>query len=77
MTVYWLLTITGAGETVVHSACETRSVVDCNVNPVALVGQVKIMFAPEGMIVSCGGATGNEMLKIVPLPPLPPNDAVP
>ena len=67
VTVYWLLTITGAGETVVHSACETRSVVDCNVNPVALVGQVKITLGPEEMIVSCGwiGWIGASIRSIV------------
>src|SRR5438034_11201034 len=50
---------------------------DCNVNPAALVGHVKIILAPEGMTVSCGGVTGNERLKTVPSPKSPPPDAVP
>ncbi len=36
MTVLWPLTATGAGEAVVQTAGETRLVVDCIVNPVAL-----------------------------------------
>ena len=66
---------TGPGETVVQSADETRFVVDCKVNPVALVGHVKITFASEGITLSCGG--GNEILNTVPLPELPPFNVVP
>ena len=76
MIAFWPSMTTGSGETVVQSA-ETRFVVDCKVNPAALVGQVKIIFTPEGISVSCGGVTGNEMLNTVPLPELPPPAAVP
>ena len=68
---------TGPGETVVQAAGETRFVADCKVNPVALVGQVKITSAPEGTIDSCCGVIGNERLNTVPLPELPPYCAVP
>ena len=69
---------TGPGETVVQTACETRFVVDCKVNPVASVGHVKIILAPEGITVSCGALTDpNERLNTVPLPELPPCSAVP
>ena len=33
---------------------ETMFVVDCNVNPVAFVGHVKMTFVPEGIMVSRG-----------------------
>ena len=45
---------TGAGELVLQTG-ETRFVVDCKVNPTALVGHVKMTFVPEGMIVSLKG----------------------
>ena len=77
VTVFWPLTTTGTGELVVQTAGETRFVVDCKVNPVALVGHVKITYGPEGITVSCGGVTGNEMLNTVPSPKSPPPDAVP
>jgi hypothetical protein len=54
VTVFWPLTTTGAGELVVQIADEARFVVDCKANPMALAGHVKITFAPEVMIVSCG-----------------------
>src|SRR5438874_2559928 len=66
---------TGPGETVVQSAGETRFVVDCKVNPTASVGHVKIILAPEGITVSCGG--GSVILNTVPEPELPPCAAVP
>ena len=69
--VFCPLMTTGAGETVVQTADDTRLVVDCNVKPVALVVHVKITFAPEGMILNCGG-TGSVRLNTVPLPELPP-----
>ena len=77
MTVFCPLTITGAGELVAHTAGEARFVVDCKVNPAALVGQVKITLALEGMIVNCGGLTGNDRPNTVPLPELPPPYAIP
>ena len=61
----------------VQIAGETKLVVDCKVNPAALVGQVKITLALEGMIVNCGGLTGNDRLNTVPLPELPPPYASP
>ena len=70
VTVFWPLTMTGPVETVVQTAGETRFVVDCKVNLVALVGHVRITFAPEGLIFSCGG--GNERLNTVRLSSLPP-----
>ena len=45
VTVFCPLTTTGPGETVAQTTDETRFVVDCKVNPAALVGQVKITFA--------------------------------
>ena len=46
VTVFWPLTTTGAGEFVIQPAGESRFVVDCKVNPVALVGHFTITFAP-------------------------------
>jgi hypothetical protein len=46
VTVFWPLMTTGAGEFVTQAAGECRFVVDCNVNPTALVGQVNTIFAP-------------------------------
>src|SRR6266705_5153514 len=65
VTVFCPLTTTGAGKTVVQTAGETRYVVDCKLNPAALVGHVKITFAPEGIIVSC---VANERLNTVAAP---------
>ena len=78
VTAFWPSMTTGPGETAVQTAGETRFVVDCKVNPTALVGHVKIIFCPEGTTVSCGALTDpNERLNIVPLPELPPWLAVP
>ena len=74
VTVFCRSTTTGPGETLVQIAGETRLVVDCKVNVAALVGQVKITLALEGMIVSWGGM---KRLNTVPLPELPPPYAVP
>src|ERR1035437_8420771 len=74
VTAFCPLTTTGAGELVIQTAGETRFVVDCKVNPVSLVGHVKITLAPEGIMVSCGGM---KRLKTVPWPELPPTLAVP
>ena len=65
------------GETVGQSADETRFVVDCKVNPVAFVGHDRMTFAPAEVMVSCGGVNGKEMLKIVPLLPLPSQAVAP
>ncbi len=63
------MTTTGAGELVLQITGETRLVADCSVNPTALVGHVKIAFAPKGVIVSCGALTDpNERLNTVPWP---------
>jgi hypothetical protein len=71
VTVFCPLTTTGGGRLVVHAG-EKRSVVDWRVNPVALVGHVKITFAAARLRVSCGGVVGKEMLNTVPYPKLPP-----
>ena len=70
VTVFCPLTITGAGELVAHTAGEARFVVDCKVNPAALVGHVKTISVTERVTVRCGG--GNERLNTVPLLELPP-----
>src|SRR5216684_4466316 len=74
VTAFCPLTTTGPGETVAQTAGETRFVVDCKVNPAALVGHVKITLAPEAIKVSCGGM---KRLNTVPKPELPPVSAVP
>ena len=43
VTVFWPLTMTGAGETVVQVADEKRFVVDCKVNLVAWDGQNRLI----------------------------------
>ncbi len=55
---------------------ETKSVVDCKVSPVALEGQDRIRFPPEETNETCGGPD-NEMLKMVPLPEVPPYPVMP
>ena len=52
VTVFWPLTRTGAGELVVQIADEPRFVVDCKVNPAALVGHVGMTYAPEVIVVA-------------------------
>jgi len=47
--VFCPLKTTGSGETGAQLAGALRSVVDCSVKPVALVGQVKTTFAPAGV----------------------------
>ena len=47
VTVFCPLTTIGTTELVVQTTGETRFVVDCKVNPVALAGHVKIKFIPE------------------------------
>ena len=78
VTVFCPLTTTGAGELVVQTGGETRLVVDCKMNPAALVGHVNTTLAPEILMVTCGPPMGgSERLNTVPLPELPPPDAVP
>src|ERR1035437_8458731 len=70
----------GPGETLLHTAGETRFVADCKVNPAASVGHVKITLAPEGTMVRVGAGAltdPNARLNTVPLPELPPKFAVP
>src|SRR5215831_804459 len=71
VTVFWPFTTNGGGRLVVQTG-EPRFVVDCSVKLVKLVGQDTMTVAAEGVIFSCGRVTANEMLNIVPLPPLPP-----
>ena len=72
--LFWPLTTTGAGETGVHTG-EIKFVVDCRVNPVERADHDRIIVGRESVIVSSGG--GNEMLKIVPEPELPPHRVAP
>ena len=57
VTAFCPLTTTGAGETVVQTAGETRFVVDCKVNPAALVGQEMTTVLPEREIWTSGGGS--------------------
>jgi hypothetical protein len=74
VTAFCPLKMTGAGRLVVQIGDEPRFVVDCKVNPVALVGQLNTTLSPEGMTVNRGVAPtdGNEMLNSTPQPELPP-----
>ena len=75
VTALFVLTTTAAGETLLQTVVETRLVVDCKVNPVTLVGHVKMTLAPEGNIASVGAGAltdPNERLNTVPTPKLPP-----
>ena len=68
VTVLFVSTTTGAGETIPQRVGETL-VVDCKVKPAAFVGQVKTTLGPERTIISWGRGTltaGNVMLKTVP-----------
>ena len=73
VTVFCPLTTTGPGTALVQDADEPRFVVDCKVIPVAVVGQVTMIFAPESVIVGCS----KNRLNIVPQPEVPPAVAVP
>src|SRR6266705_7095984 len=58
VTVFWPAMTTGAGELVLQNTGETRVVVDCNVNPTALVDHFKTIppgEVPEGVMVTCAG----------------------
>ena len=76
VTALFVLTMTGAGETLAQTADEARFVLDCNVNPTALVGHVKMTLVPERMIESCGGM-GSVKLNTTPFPETPPSSVVP
>jgi hypothetical protein len=76
VTVFCPFTTTGAGKLVLQTEVERRFVVDCKVNPVALVGHVKITLIPERVMVSCGGG-GNVRLNTTPKPEVPPSSVVP
>src|ERR1035441_10818841 len=54
VTVFCPLTTTGPVEMEIHAAGERRFVVDCKVNPVALVGHIKTKSVPERMVANCG-----------------------
>ena len=58
VTVFCPFMTTGAGETVLQIADESRLVADCKVKPTASVGHVKITLAPEEVSVSYGGDEG-------------------
>lgn len=62
VTTFCPLTTTGEGRLVVQ-ILEARSVVDCTVKPVKLVGQVSTTLDRDGVSVSSGAS---EMVKIVP-----------
>ena len=47
VTVFFPLRTTVAGETVFQKVVAKRFVVDFKMNPVSLVGQVRITFAPD------------------------------
>ena len=54
-----------------------RFVADCNVNSATLVGHVKVTLAPKKPMLNSGADIGNETLKTVPNPALPPAMVVP
>ncbi len=70
ITVFCPSTTMGSGKTVFQTTGESRFVVNCKMNPAKLLGHDIIISVAEGIIVSCG--CGNEKLKIVPFPVLPP-----
>ena len=71
VTVFCPLTTTGAGELVVQTS-ETRFVVDCNVKLMSPIGQLRITFCCESIIVNGGRVTGTEMPNTEPSAELPP-----
>ena len=62
VTVFWPFTMIGPDELVVQDAGETRFVVYCKVYPTLLVGHVKTILAPRGMIVSFGAKEGSTFM---------------
>src|SRR5580698_3996526 len=82
-TVFWPPTTTGPGETMLQFV-ETAFVTDCRLNPVTLVGHVKMTLVPDCRMLNFGGlmvAGPIARLKTVPEPVklsgLPPPVAVP
>ena len=72
--------MTGTASLAVTQFGEAKLVVDCKVNPAALVAHVKITFAPEDLTASVGAGAltdPNERLNTVPTPERPPPLAVP
>ena len=78
VTMFWPLITVAGEEIVVQIADGPRFVLECRLNPLADVGQLKITFDPVRLIDICGGLTvaGNEMLNTVP-EPVPKLSAVP
>src|SRR5665213_755434 len=79
VTVFCPSTTTGNGKFVFQRPGESKVAVDCNLNPVVVVGHVKTTFVPERVMFNCGAAScGSERLNTVPSrPPLPPKNVVP
>ena len=69
--------MTGVAGESVQFANEVKSEEDCSVNPSALVGHVKMRFASQRAIVSCGGKRSKEKLNTVPTPTLSTGPVVP
>src|SRR6185369_10033514 len=67
---------TGPVETLVHTAAESRFVVNCK-KKLSLAGHDSTTFGPDGVMVNCGGASPSQMLKTVPLPLVPFQTVVP
>ena len=68
VTVFWPLMATGAGEFVLQAEGEVKFVVDCKVNPTALVDQAKMIplgGIPNGVMVSSAGDE-SELVGFVP-----------
>ena len=67
VTVNCPLTMVVAEELVLQTADAARFVVNCRVNPGALVGQANTTFVPDREIINVGGVTlVNDKLNIVP-----------
>ena len=64
-------TITAPGETLLQTAGE-RLVVDCKVNVIELLGQVRTILVPTSLMLTSGGAVGRVRLNAVPFADLPP-----
>ena len=67
---------TGAAISLVQTNGESKFVVVCRANPVALAGHVKITAGPDRVMVNSGGPD-KERLNTMPVPLVPPPSAVP